>query len=58
MNSRLHDGDTYNDFLLLPGKISFSAVHVITEFRITRNVALRPPFMSSPMSTLSRRPKG
>ena len=53
MDSRVNGGLTYNDFLLLPGKIDFPASEVITESRITRNVILRTPFMSSPMDTVT-----
>ncbi|KAJ6626884.1 IMP dehydrogenase [Mycena sp. CBHHK59/15] len=53
MDSRVHGGLTYNDFLLLPGKIDFPASHVLTESRITRNVVLKAPFMSSPMDTVT-----
>jgi IMP dehydrogenase len=53
MNSTLHGGLTYSDFLLLPGKINFSAHEVVTESRITRNVALKTPFISSPMDTVT-----
>ena len=53
MNSTLHGGLTYNDFLMLPGKIDFSAHEVATESRITRNVILKTPFMSSPMDTVT-----
>ncbi|KAG2093310.1 IMP dehydrogenase/GMP reductase, partial [Suillus discolor] len=53
MDSRVHGGLTYNDFLMLPGKIDFPASDVITDTRITRNVALRTPFMSSPMDTVT-----
>lgn len=53
MNSTLHGGLTYNDFLMLPGKIDFSAHQVITESRITRNVVLKTPFISSPMDTVT-----
>ncbi|KAI0029785.1 putative inosine-5'-monophosphate dehydrogenase [Vararia minispora EC-137] len=53
MNSTLHGGLTYNDFLLLPGKINFPAHVVSTESRITRNVVLKTPFMSSPMDTVT-----
>jgi IMP dehydrogenase len=53
MNSSLHGGLTYNDFLVLPGKIDFSAREVVTESRITRNVVLRTPFISSPMDTVT-----
>jgi hypothetical protein len=53
VNSRVNGGLTYNDFLLLPGKIDFPASEVITESRITRNVVLKTPFMSSPMDTVT-----
>ncbi len=53
MDSQVHGGLTYNDFLLLPGKIDFPASNVITESRITRNVVLKTPFMSSPMDTVT-----
>jgi IMP dehydrogenase len=53
MDSRQHGGLTYNDFLLLPGKIDFPASDVITESRITRNVVVKTPFMSSPMDTVT-----
>jgi IMP dehydrogenase len=53
INSSLHGGLTYNDFLVLPGKIDFAAREVITESRITRNVILRTPFISSPMDTVT-----
>lgn len=53
MDSNVHGGLTYNDFLVLPGKIDFGASEVITESRITRNVVLKTPFMSSPMDTVT-----
>ncbi|KAG1840256.1 IMP dehydrogenase/GMP reductase [Suillus subluteus] len=53
MDSRVHGGLTYNDFLMLPGKIDFPASDVITDIRITRNVVLKTPFMSSPMDTVT-----
>ena len=55
MNATLHGGLTYNDFILLPGKIDFSAHEVLTESRITRNVVLKTPFLSSPMDTVTGR---
>ncbi|PPQ90260.1 hypothetical protein CVT25_013085 [Psilocybe cyanescens] len=53
MDSQVHGGLTYNDFLLLPGKIDFPASEVVTESRITRNVVLKTPFISSPMDTVT-----
>ncbi|TDL18427.1 IMP dehydrogenase [Rickenella mellea] len=53
IDSQLHGGLTYNDFLLLPGRIDFPASEVITESRITRKVVLKTPFMSSPMDTVT-----
>lgn len=53
MDSQVHGGLTYNDFLLLPGKIDFPASDVVTESRITRNVVLKTPFLSSPMDTVT-----
>ena len=53
MDSTVHGGLTYNDILMLPGKIDFAAHEAITESRITRNVVLKTPFMSSPMDTVT-----
>ena len=53
MNARLHDSLTYNDFLMLPGKIDFSAYQVATDSRMTRNVVLKTPIMSRPMDTIT-----
>lgn len=53
MDSTIHGGLTYNDFLMLPGKIDFSASEVLTESQITKKVVLNTPFMSSPMDTVT-----
>ncbi len=53
MDSLQKGGLTYDDFLMLPGKIDFAAQDVVVESRITRNVVLKTPFMSSPMDTVT-----
>ncbi|GES77436.1 IMP dehydrogenase [Rhizophagus clarus] len=53
MNSRVNGGLTYNDFLILPGYIDFPVSEVSLESRITRNIVLKTPFMSSPMDTVT-----
>lgn len=52
-NSRTHGGLTYNDFLILPGYISFPATGVNLKSQLTRKISLQLPFVSSPMDTVT-----
>jgi len=53
MDSKVQGGLTYQDFLALPGHIDFPASAVTLETKITRNVTLKTPFLSSPMDTVT-----
>lgn len=53
IDSRQHGGLTYNDFLVLPGFINFPASQVSLRTRVTKNVTLNTPFLSSPMDTVT-----
>jgi IMP dehydrogenase len=46
-------GYTYDDFILLPGHIDFSADEVSLETSITRRLKLKTPLVSSPMDTVT-----
>jgi IMP dehydrogenase len=46
-------GLTYNDLILLPGHIDFAVHDVNLQTRISRNIALHTPIISSPMDTVT-----
>jgi IMP dehydrogenase len=47
------EGLTYNDFIILPGRITFSLDEVDFSTQITRRIRLRSPLASSPMDTVT-----
>ncbi|WKY06017.1 hypothetical protein Q1695_006315 [Nippostrongylus brasiliensis] len=48
-----HQGLTYNDFNILPGMIDFSVHDVKLDTRVTRNIRIKAPLVSSPMDTVT-----
>ncbi|MDH5718669.1 MAG: IMP dehydrogenase [Spirochaetia bacterium] len=46
-------GLTYKDFLVLPGYIDFLPEDVSLETRISRNITIKKPLISSPMDTVT-----
>ncbi|KAJ6136950.1 hypothetical protein N7497_012202 [Penicillium chrysogenum] len=53
LDSDSHGALTYNDFLILPGAITFPASDVSLETKVTRRFTIKAPLLSSPMDTVT-----
>lgn len=53
INSRTNGGLTYNDILMLPGRVDFPAKNVTLDSKVSKRISLKLPLVSSPMDTVT-----